>query len=99
MISTIYGSLYGTPSLSNKIYKNTAPYSAGSMAWNLYSGFVAVQEIANRPYLAGTQIDNSSNVFAVNSSYLFYWDGKNLKVFDKSNGNTVGNAIDNRYEQ
>ncbi|HNP23416.1 MAG TPA: SprB repeat-containing protein, partial [Panacibacter sp.] len=90
---TIYGSLYGTPSLSNKIYKNTAPYSAGSMAWNLYSGFVAVQEIANRPYLAGTQIDNSSNVFAVNSSYLFYWDGKNLKAFDKSNGNTVGTPL------
>jgi hypothetical protein len=48
---TIYGSLYGTPSLANKIYKNTAPYSAASIAWNVPSGYNSVQEISNRPYL------------------------------------------------
>ncbi|NNV58023.1 beta strand repeat-containing protein, partial [Limnovirga soli] len=90
---TIYGSLYGTPALSNKIFKNTAPYSAGSIGWSLYSGFVAIQEIANRPFLAGSNIDNSSNVLAVNSSYFFYWDGKNLKAFDKLTGNTVGTPL------
>ncbi|MBL0073735.1 MAG: hypothetical protein IPP34_18780 [Bacteroidetes bacterium] len=73
---TIYGSLYGTPSLSNKIYKNNTPYSGASVAWNIPSGYVAIQEIANRPYLATSQIDNSANVLAINSSYLFYWDGK-----------------------
>ncbi|HRI22135.1 MAG TPA: SprB repeat-containing protein, partial [Panacibacter sp.] len=87
---TIYGSLYGTPSLSNKIYKNKPPYSSASIAWNTYSGFVSVQEIANRPYLLTSEIDNSSNVLAVNSSYFFYWDGKNLKAFDKATGIGVG---------
>ncbi len=90
---TIYGSLYGTPSLSNKIYKNKPPYSSGSVAWSTYSGFVSVQEIANRPYLLTLEIDNSSNILAVNSSYFFYWDGKNLKAFDKATGGTAGTPL------
>jgi len=90
---TIFGSLYGTPYLSNQIYKNTAPYSGASVAWNVSSGFVSIQEIANRPYLVGPEIDNSSNVLAINSSYLFYWDGKNLKAIDKASGTGVGTAL------
>ena len=50
---TIYGSLFGNPSLTNQIYKNTAPYSGASVAWNVPSGFISVEEIANRPYLLG----------------------------------------------
>lgn len=89
---TIYGSLIGTPSISNKIYKNNTPYSGASVAWNVPSGFTTIQEIANRPYLLGP-IDNSSNVFAINSSYLFYWDGKNLKAINKASGATVGTPL------
>ena len=90
---TIYGSLFGNPSLTNKIYKNTFPYSSASVAWNTPSGFTAVQEIANRPYLAGGLIDNSANIFALNSNYLFYWDGKNLKAFNKASGAGVGSPL------
>ncbi|MBL0134201.1 MAG: SprB repeat-containing protein [Chitinophagaceae bacterium] len=90
---TLYGSLFGNPSLNNRIYKNTFPYSGASVAWNIASGFTTVQEVANRPYLLGGQIDNSANIFAINSSYLFYWDGKNLKAFDKATGNTVGTPL------
>lgn len=90
---TIYGSLIGHPSLSNKIYKNSFPYSGASVAWNVPSGFTAVQEIANRPYLAGGLIDNSANIFALNASYLFYWDGKNLKAFNKLTGAGVGTPL------
>jgi hypothetical protein len=49
---TIYGSLIGTTSLTNKIYKNTAPYSGASVAWSTPSGYSTVQEIANRPYFS-----------------------------------------------
>ena len=90
---TIYGSLFGNPSLTNKIYKNTAPYSGASVAWNVPSGFISVQEIANRPYLLGPQIDNSANIFAINGAYLFYWDGKNLKAFNKLTGAGVGTPL------
>jgi hypothetical protein len=90
---TIYGSLYGTPSLSNKIYKNPSPYSGGTVAWNATSGFTVIQEIANRPYMTGGMIENSCNVFAINSSYLFYWDGKNLKAINKTTGAGVGTSL------
>lgn len=49
--------------LSNQIYKNTAPYSGASVAWNVYSGFTTVQEIANRPYFVDyPYTDNSGNI-------------------------------------
>lgn len=90
----IYGSLFGTPSLNNKIYKNTAPYSAASIAWNLPSGYTTVSEAANRPYMvASGLVDNSANLLWVNASYLYYWDGKNLKAFDKATGATVGTPL------
>ena len=90
---SIYGSLFGTPSISNKIYKNTAPYSAASIAWNVSSGFNTVSEAANRPYLGPTLVDNSANMLCVNASYLYYWDGKNLKAFDKNTGAGTGTPL------
>jgi large repetitive protein len=91
---SVYGSTFGTPSLANKIYKNTAPYSAASIAWNVPSGYTTVREAANRPYLAATGlVDNSANMLWVNASYLYYWDGKNLKAFNKATGAAVGTPL------
>jgi hypothetical protein len=91
---SIFGSTFGTPSVNNKIYKNTAPYSAASVAWNVPSGYTTIQEAANRPYLtAGGLNDNSANMLWVNASYLYYWDGKNLKAFNKTTGAAVGTPV------
>lgn len=90
---TIYGSLIGTPPLCNMIYKNPSPYSGASVSWSVNSGFTVIQEIANRPYMLGGTIENSCNVFAINSSYLFYWDGRNLKAINKATGAGVGAAL------
>jgi gliding motility-associated-like protein len=81
------------PSLNNSIYKNDAPYSNTSIAWHVVSGYTPLQEANNRPYLSNTLIDNSINALAVNSSYLFYWDGKNLKAFNKATGTGVGTPL------
>ena len=37
--------------------------------------------------------DNSANMLALNASYLFYWDGKNLKAIDKASGTGVGTSL------
>jgi gliding motility-associated-like protein len=88
---SIYNSLLFTPSINNKIYKNLTPYSNTSVAWNLPSGYNSFEETKNRPYLIGSDVnDNSANVFALNQNYLFYWDGKNLKAFNKATGVGVG---------
>lgn len=90
---TAYASLILSPGINNKIYKNTAPYSAASVAWNVPSGYTALSEAANRPYLGLSLVDNSANIFAVNASNLFYWDGKNLKAFNKATGAMAGTAV------
>jgi gliding motility-associated-like protein len=80
---------------NNRIYKHKPPYTSGNSLWNRLSGFTVLNERQNRPYLADSPgfNDNSINSLAVNSRYLFYYDGLNLKAFNKSNGNDVGTAI------
>jgi hypothetical protein len=95
-IYSIFASVFGTPVLNNKMYKNTAPYSAASIAWTIASGYTVVAEAGNRPYMANVAAgynDNSANMLALNPSYLFYWDGKNLKAYNKATGAAVGTPI------
>lgn len=75
----------------NIIYKHPPPYTSASIAWQRPTGLFALREPANRPYTTG--LDNSSNTLAVNSSYLFYWDGKNLMAINKTTGVTVGTTL------
>lgn len=95
-IYSIFASAFGTPSINNKIFKNTAPYSGASIAWTLPSGYNVLSEANNRPYMANVSAgynDNSANMLALNPSYLFYWDGKNLKAFNKATGANVGTPL------
>ena len=90
---TIFASLEGL--VDNKIYKNSSPYTPASILWNILSGFLTMFETRNRPYLVadfGTT-DNSANIFSINPTYLFYWDGKNLKAFNKVTGAAVGTPL------
>ncbi|MBL0183215.1 MAG: gliding motility-associated C-terminal domain-containing protein [Chitinophagaceae bacterium] len=90
---TIYASQILSPILDNHVFKNPAPYSASTLAWNVPSGFTTLVEVKNRPYLAAGNNDNSINGLSVNSSYLYYWDGLNLKAFNKTNGSQAGNVL------
>ncbi len=95
-IYTLFASLFVTPVINNKIYKNTPPYSAATIGWSIPSGFSVVQEAENRPYMAQnlpTFDDNSANMLSVNASYLYYWDGKNLKAFNKATGAAAGTPL------
>lgn len=91
---TIYAS--GIASINNKIYKHNSPYNSSSIAWNTPSGYSTLAELKNRPYLSSNifgDSDNSANILTANSNYLFYWDGLNLKAFNKANGTTVGTPL------
>jgi gliding motility-associated-like protein len=96
---TIFASTFSdcTPNsiVNNKIYKNVYPYSAASNIWIAPSGYNTMCEAKNRPYLVPTldDHDNSVNFLALNSNYLFYWDGKNLQAYNKATGAAVGNAV------
>ena len=95
-IYPLYASLGGTPFLNNRIYKNSFPYGSTSVVWNTLSGYTPLSEANNRPYMVGVGLafnDNSANMLAINSSYLFYYDGLNLKAFNKTTGAVVGTPI------
>lgn len=89
---TLYAS-GSVPTLNNSIYKHDQPYSTATKAWNTASGYSVLQEAFNRPYLSAGLNDNSANILAVNPSYLFYWDGRNLKAINKATGAVVGTPI------
>jgi gliding motility-associated-like protein len=91
-------SYFGSPdlALNNHILKNPSPYSNTSISWNIASGYTNIVEIDNRPYLHISPTDaseTSANILAINGNYLFYWDGKNLKAFNKATGATVGTPL------
>ena len=91
---TIFASAALSPIVNNRIFKNSPPYNASTIAWQVPSGYSTLVEPRNRPYLnlVGNN-DNSMNAFAVNSSYLYYWDGLNLKAFNKADGSTAGTPL------
>jgi hypothetical protein len=101
VIDPLTNSLYTTyasgvdPNVGNRIFKNNPPYSAATIAWSAFSGFSVLNEIRNRPYLASLNgyAENSSNILAVNANYLFYWDGQNLKAFNKTTGTAAGTPL------
>ena len=90
---SIYATTDEGSGIGNRIFCHTAPYSSGSISWAESSGFNDVlSEPFNRPYLSLGN-DNSANILAINPTYLFYFDGRNLKSFNKSTGATVGTAL------
>lgn len=77
--------------LDNKIYKLSANY--GSVIWNTPSGYFTFSEDENKPYSGLGAFSNGYNALAVNTNYLFYYDGVNIKAFDKLSGSSVGSPI------
>jgi gliding motility-associated-like protein len=88
---TIYSKSVNTGGIDNIIFKHPPPYTSANIAWQVFSGYSVLKEPINRPYMQG--LDNSSNTLAVNSHYLFYWDGVNLKAFNKVTGASVGTPL------
>ncbi len=89
---SIFASINGAP-VDNGIYKNARPYNPANLLWSTASGYNTLVQAKNRPYLVtnpNDDNDNSANMLALNQNYLFYWDGKNLKAFDKVTGASVG---------
>jgi gliding motility-associated-like protein len=92
---SIFASINGSP-VNNGIYKNARPYNPANLLWSTASGYNTLAQRKNRPYLVtnpNDDNDNSANMLAVNRNYLFYWDGKSLKAFDKVTGAAVGTTV------
>ncbi len=80
----------GNAALNNKIAKVNNTLNGN--IWITSTGFSSFAESANKPYF-GYATSNGFNALYANSSYLFYYDGLNVKAFDKANGTSVGSPI------
>ncbi|MFZ1529423.1 MAG: SprB repeat-containing protein [Ferruginibacter sp.] len=89
--------IYASPldfNTANKIFKNNPPYSAATRAWSTFTGYSnVIEELRNRPYINAGYNDNSSNILGQNANYIFYWDGLNLKAFNKATGAVTGTPL------
>jgi hypothetical protein len=89
--------IYASPldfNTANKIYKHNPPYSAATTVWSTFTGYTnTIQELRNRPYLGTPYSDNSSNILGQNATYIFYYDGFNLKAFNKTTGAVAGTPL------
>jgi len=80
-----------TPGVNNRIYKLNSAINGN--VWNKYSGYRSFTEANNKHFVKNDSIIGTSNGFnalSANNQYLFYYDGKNLKAFRLTNGDTVG---------
>jgi gliding motility-associated-like protein len=79
------------PAVNNKIYRLNAGYSTSM--WSQFSGYTTFQEADNKRYYTGGNNSNGFNALAVNDTFLYLYDGLNLKAYNKSTGLGIGTPI------
>ena len=79
-----------TSNLNNTVFKVNPNLT--SYAWIQSTGFNAFDHDENKPMLGPSTglTANGFNALSANSSYLFYYDGYNVKAFNKTTGISVG---------
>jgi hypothetical protein len=77
---------------NNKIYRLTP--TLNNNVWGTASGYTNFTELAvsNKQYYAALPgfVSNGFNCIATSATYIFYYDGLNLKAFNKTTGAAVG---------
>ena len=78
----------GTPQIDNTIFKVNSTYN--NYIWNVPTGYTSFAEASNLPAFQVGENTNNFNGLAANSSYLYYYDGLNVKAFNLTTGAGVG---------
>jgi gliding motility-associated-like protein len=75
--------------VDNNIYKLNAAYTTA--LWNVPSGYNNLTYNQNKNYAGLSSMGH--NALHVNNTYLFYYDGGNIKAFDPITGAVVGTPL------
>lgn len=75
---------------SNVLYKINS--TRNGFDWAAPTGYSTLIEARNKRKIKN-YFSNGANVLAVNDFYVFYYDGVNLKAFNKSNGSVIGTPL------
>ena len=77
--------------ISNYMARINAAFT--SSVWLAPTTFSTFQEAGNKSsYVAGSVTSNGFNCLAVNNNYLYYYDGKNVAAYNKTNGAFISSA-------
>lgn len=82
-------SIFSAGTVQNQIFKITPTYNGNF--WSTATGYGTFAEQMNKPHVATLAFSNGYNALHASKNYLFYYDGLNLKCFDKATGVAVGN--------
>lgn len=86
----IYASNF-TPTLSNVMAKINAAFT--TTLWVASNGYNTLNEYVNKQnYVPNATYSNGYNCLAVNNSYLYFYDGKNLAAYNKTTGAQIANT-------
>lgn len=78
------------PAINNHIFRVNSTFNGN--VWSVPSGYMNYTEGNNRPYFPASNFftGNGHNTLAANNSYVFYYDGFNLKAFFALTGTASG---------
>lgn len=81
----LYASVASSAFMNNRIGRINAAFT--SSVWLAPTNYNTMQESANKQnYVGGSAASNGFNALAVNSNYLYYYDGFNLSTYNKNTG-------------
>jgi gliding motility-associated-like protein len=78
------------PVVDNHIFKVNSTFNG--FVWTAPTGYFTLNEGNNRPFLPNTTFfsGNGHNCLAADNTYLYYYDGFNLKAFNSTTGAPAG---------
>lgn len=86
----LYASV-ASATISNHMARINAAFT--SSVWLAPTTYSTFQEAGNKSsYVSGNVTSNGFNCLAVNNNYLYYYDGKNLAAYNKSNGSLISST-------
>ncbi len=81
----------GSSTLSNNLCLVNSAFNGN--IWTKPTGYTSMGENNNKPAYQPPVSSNGFNCLAVNSNYLFYYDGYNLAAYNKTNGSSVASTV------
>jgi gliding motility-associated-like protein len=87
----IYASNF-TPTLNNVMAKINAAFT--TTLWVASNGYSTLNEYVNKQnYVPFATYSNGYNCLAVNNSFLYFYDGKNLAAYNKTTGAQIATTV------
>ncbi|MFO0355716.1 MAG: hypothetical protein ACK50A_02090, partial [Sphingobacteriaceae bacterium] len=92
----LYASVASSAFINNRLGRINSAFT--SSVWLAPTNYNTMQESANKSqYVGGSASSNGFNALAVNTNYLYYYDGYNLSTYNKNTGAQISSTTITGY--